>query len=175
MLIRPADPARDADVCAAIYAPFVAGTAISFEAVPPTQAEFAARIERMAATHAFLVAVGDDGTVAGFAYGCPHRERAAYRWATEVSVYLADGCRGRGIGRALYAELLPRLGRRGYQVALAGVALPNDASLALHRACGFEPVGTFRRIGWKDGGWRDVTWLQLELVPAAPTPPPEPA
>jgi len=174
MLIRAADHVRDASACAAIYAPFVADTAVSFESVPPTADEFAARIERMAATHAFLVAVDDDGTLAGFAYGCPHRERAAYRWAAEVSVYLGDGFRGRGVGTALYGELLPLLARRGYQIALAGVGLPNDASLALHRACGFEPVGTYRRIGWKAGRWHDVTWLALDLIPATGAPPAEP-
>ena len=104
MLIRPANPARDAEAIANIYAPYVADTVISFEYVPPTAAEMAARIERLTETHAWLVAE-DAGEVLGYAYGCPHRERAAYRWATEVSVYVDPRHQRRGAGRRLYESL----------------------------------------------------------------------
>ncbi len=176
MLVRLADTdtgtdARgDAAACASIYAPFVSDSAVSFEVQPPGAAEMARRI---AAAHAWLVAE-DDGEVAGFAYGGSHRARAAYRWATEVSVYVHAQHRRRGIGRALYGELLTLLARRGLQVALAGITLPNPGSIALHEALGFEPVGVYRRIGWKAGAWHDVGWWQIELVPAQDGPPPEP-
>lgn len=163
MDIRDADSDRDAEAIAAIYAPFVADTVISFEAAAPTAAEMAARIERLTSTHAWLVAE-DAGEILGYAYGCPHRERAAYRWATDVSVYVDPRHHRRGAGRALYEALFERLAERGYRMALAGIALPNDASVGLHEACGFKPVGVYRRIGFKHGAWWDVGWWQLDLV-----------
>ncbi len=166
MLIRHADPERDAAACLAIYAPFVTGSAISFEAVPPTGSEFADRIARYSSRHAFLVA-DDDGTVAGFAYACPHRERAAYRWTAETSVYVDPGRHGRGIGTALYEQLLSLLRSQGIRLALGGVTLPNDASIALHRRCGFLQIGVYPSVGWKAGAWRDVAWLVCDLDPEA--------
>ncbi len=176
MVIRDADPGGDAAACAAIYAPFVAETAVSLEEEPPSAAEFAGRIERLSRTHPFLVADGGRGVI-GFAYGSMHRERPGYRWAADVSVYLAEEVRGRGIGRALYAELLARLTAQGYWWACAGITLPNEASVALHEALGFELIGVYRRIGWKAGAWRDVAWYQRALRnPEAwsDRPPPEP-
>jgi phosphinothricin acetyltransferase len=173
-VIRHADARRDATACAAIYAPFVAETAVSFEELAPAPEEMATRIERLSASHAFLVAE-IDGDVAGFAYAGPHRERAGYRWAADVSVYVHADHRGTGLGRALYDGLFPLLTRQGIRVAVSGITLPNDASMALHRACGFELVGIYRRIGYKAGAWRDVAWLQLDLAPADDAgPPPEP-
>jgi L-amino acid N-acyltransferase YncA len=163
--IRPANSARDAAAIAAIYAPFVNDTVISFEDVAPTEGEITARIERLTKTHAWLVA-DDGGEILGYAYGCPHRERAAYRWATEVSVYVDPRHQRRGAGRALYGSLLPRLAEQDYRIALAGIALPNDASIGLHEACGFKLVGVYRRIGFKHGEWWDVGWWQLDLAPA---------
>jgi L-amino acid N-acyltransferase YncA len=163
---------RDAEACAAIYAPYVTDTAISFESVPPTAAEMAARIASASRRHAWLV-LEDQGRVVGYAYGGPFNERAAYRWACEVSVYLELGRRRTGAGRALYGALLRRLAERGFRVALAGMTLPNDASVGLHRAMGFEPVGTYRRIGFKHGAWHDVAWTRRTLA-GGPDPPPEP-
>jgi L-amino acid N-acyltransferase YncA len=163
MLIRDADSARDAAACAAIYAPYVRDTAISFEEVPPTPAEMAERIERLTRTHAWLVA--EDGhEILGYAYACPHRERAAYRWTTEVSVYVDTRHQRRGAGRLLYDSLLNILTERGYQVALAVIALPNDTSVAFHESSGFEPAGVYRRVGFKLGEWWDVGWWQLDLA-----------
>ncbi len=164
MLVRHADPARDAAACAAIYAPFVESSATSFEEVAPDAAEFARRIERLAGSHAFLV-VEDERGVSGFAYGSPHRERAAYRWTAEVSIYLGGRARGRGVGRAVYGELLGLLEAQGVCLALAGIALPNPSSVALHKACGFEPVGVYRGVGFKAGTWHDVGWWQRRLRP----------
>ena len=162
MLIRPADPARDAAPCAAIYAPFVSDGWISFELEPPDAAEIARRIEKYAGRHAWLVAEVD-GAIAGYAYGSPHRERAAYASSCDVAVYVDPAHARQGIGRALYAELLPLLAERGYHAAFAGIALPNEASIGLHEAMGFTPVGTYREVGWKQGGWRDVGWWQRLL------------
>ena len=132
MDIRAADSTRDAEAIAAIYAPYVADTVISFEDVPPTAAEMAARIERLTKTHAWVVAE-HGGELLGYAYGCPHRERAAYRWATEVSVYVDPRHQRRGAGRALYEALFGLLADQGYRIGLAGIALPNDASVAAAR------------------------------------------
>jgi L-amino acid N-acyltransferase YncA len=161
-MLRPADPALDAAACAAIYAPHVREGAESFEEVAPSADEMARRIVRLTATHAWLV-FERDGEVAGYAYACPHRERAAYRWAADVSVYVDPAHRRTGIARALYVALFERLREQDIRVATAGITLPNDASVALHESLGFEPVGVFRGIGWKHGAWRDVGWWQLEL------------
>jgi phosphinothricin acetyltransferase len=173
MEIRDADPQRDGAACAAIYAPHVEGGAVSFEEVAPDPAEIAARIELTQATHPWLVA-DTGGGVAGFAYGCRHRARAAYRWSADVSVYVDPGSRRAGVGRALYAELLSRLRAQGFQVACAGITLPNEASVGLHEFFDFEPVGIYRNIGWKAGAWRDVGWWQLQLAPRGEGPPTEP-
>jgi L-amino acid N-acyltransferase YncA len=176
MLIRhaDADAERDAEACAAIYAPYVRDTAISFEQDPPTTAEMAGRIKRLTSTHAWLVAE-DEHEILGYAYACPHRERAAYRWATEVSVYVDPRHQRRGAGRQLYESLLRVLAEQGYRLALAGIALPNDASVALHEACGFESVGVYRRVGFKLGEWWDVGWWQLNLGADGPPREPGPA
>jgi phosphinothricin acetyltransferase len=175
MVIRHADPGRDGAGCAAIYAPYVRDSVASFEEREPSAEEFARRIELISRSHPWLVA-DDDGELAGYAYAAPHRERAAYRWAAEVAVNVAPHRRRQGIGRALYGALLPLLVRQGLRIVCAGITLPNDASVALHESFGMEPVGVYRRIGWKFGAWHDVGWWQGEL--AAPgadgRPPPEP-
>ena len=162
MPIRDAT-AADAAACAAIYAPYVTDTAISFETSPPGAEEMARRIEACLRTHAWLV-LEEERRVVAYAYGGPFRERAAYRWACEVSVYVELGRRRTGAGRALYEQLLSRLTARGYRTALAGMTLPNEASVGLHRALGFEPAGTYRRVGYKHGRWHDVAWAQLMLA-----------
>lgn len=164
--IRDATSA-DAPACAAIYAPYVLDTAISFELDPPTPAEMADRIAATARGHAWLVCE-DDGRVVGYAYGGPHKTRAAYRWTCEVSVYLERTRRRTGTGRVLYDALLTRLTERGFRTAVAGIALPNEASVGMHRALGFDTVGTYRRIGWKHGAWHDVLWMQRDLAADGP-------
>ena len=161
-LVRDASP-QDGAACAAIYAPYVTGTAVTFEAHPPSPAEMAERIATALDGHAWVV-LEDAGRVVGYAYGARFHPRAAYRWACEVSVYLELGRRRTGGGRVLYDALLPRLIDRGFRIAVAGMTLPNDASVGLHAAMGFEPVGTFRRIGFKLGAWHDVAWTQRVLV-----------
>ncbi len=173
MEIRDADPQRDAAACAAIYAPHVEGSVVSFEEDAPDAAAMAGRIAATQVTHPWLVAASGGG-VAGFAYGSRHRERAAYRWSADVSVYVDADSHRAGVGRALYAELLDRLRAQGFHLACAGVTLPNEASVALHESFGFEPVGVYRRVGWKAGAWRDVGWWQLQLMPPSEEPPGEP-
>ena len=161
MRIRDAT-ADDGAACAAIYAPYVTDTAITFEYEPPSATDMAGRIAVAQQSHAWLV-LEDEGRIVGYAYGGRHKERAAYRWACEVSVYLELGRRRGGGGRALYEALLQRLTDRGFRSAVAGMTLPNEASVGLHAALGFEPVGTYRRIGWKLGAWHDVAWVQRQL------------
>ena len=175
MLVRDAGP-EDAPACAAIYAPYVTGTAVSFEAEPPTPDEMRARIASAQAAHAWLVAQdpGEPG-VLGFAYAGPWKARVAYRWSCEVTVYVAAGAQRRGVGRTLYEALFERLANQGFRTLVAGVTLPNDASVGLHRALGFEPIGTFPRIGWKLGQWQDVAYLVRPIGPDGPPRPLAPA
>jgi L-amino acid N-acyltransferase YncA len=170
-VIRDAAP-EDAEACAAVYAPYVTGTAVTFETVPPAPAEMAQRIRAALRRHAWLVCEVE-GRVVGYAYAAPFAAREAYRWACEVSVYCEPGRRRTGAGRALYDVLLTRLAERGFRTAVARMALPNDASLGLHAAFGFEPVGVHRAIGYKLGAWHDVAISQRRLgtgdgVPAEP-------
>jgi L-amino acid N-acyltransferase YncA len=167
MIVRPAVP-QDAPAIAEIYAPFVAGTAVSFEETPPSAVEMLRRIEHAQSRWQWLVA-DVDGTVAGYAYGTRHRERAAYRWSVEVSAYVDLRHHRRGIGRTLYAELLKDLAYKGFCTAFAGITVPNDASVGLHMAMGFAPIGVFRSIGWKMGRWHDVAWFQRTLREGPPT------
>ncbi|MDQ3789137.1 MAG: N-acetyltransferase family protein [Actinomycetota bacterium] len=167
MFVRDASAAGDAAACAAIYAPYVRDTVITFELDPPSEAEMAARIERARKTHAWLVAE-DGGRVVGYAYGSEYKSRAAYRYSCEVSVYVARDHHRGGVGRALYTELFDRLAARGFHMAVAGMTQPNEASAALHKKMGFELIGTYRRIGWKHDNWHDVTWAQRPLTTGTP-------
>ena len=166
VMIRPATP-EDAASLLEIYRPYVEGTAVSFETEVPTVEAFAARIDKALHGWAWLVAE-EDGQCVGYAYGSAHRERAAYRWSTEVSAYIRPGWQGRGLGRTLYQALFEQLAARGYCNALAIVVVPNDASVALHRSVGFEPVGVFKRGGHKFGAWHDVMWLQRTIRESPP-------
>jgi L-amino acid N-acyltransferase YncA len=162
----------DGGACAAIYEPYVTGTAVTFETEPPRTGQMAQRIAGALATHAWVV-LEEDGRVCGYAYGARFKDRAAYRWSCEVSVYVELGRRRRtGAGRELYAALFERLAARGFRIAVAGTTLPNEASVGFHRAMGFEPAGTFRNIGYKFDAWHDVFWMQRPLA-TGKGPPPE--
>lgn len=163
--IRPAT-AADADACARIYAPHVRDGAISFEEVAPDEAEMARRIARASQRHAWLVAE-EQSEVLGYAYATTYRERAAYDWTCESAVYV--GAPGRGLGRALMTALIGALRGRGYATVVAGIALPNPASVGLHEALGFTPAGRLPRVGWKHGRWHDVGFWTLDLGLPAPT------
>jgi len=153
----------DAEDIVAIYTPIVETTTISFETVAPTVDEMRGRIAKALETHAWLVSVDDAGRVDGYVYGSKHRERASYQWSVDVTAYVRSDARGRGIARALYVALCERLAARGYYQAFAGIALPNDASIALHESVGFAHLGTYRHVGFKLGAWRDVGWWQKQL------------
>jgi L-amino acid N-acyltransferase YncA len=171
VIIRPLREA-DAPAMLDIYRHYVESTAISFEEEVPSVHEYAARIRKYVAGWAGVVAE-TKGQVVGYAYGSSHRERAAYRWSVETTVYVAAGAQRSGIGRKLYTALLPMLAGAGFCNAYAGVAQPNPASVALHRAVGFQPIGSFPRVGYKFDRWHDVAWFHLPLrvePPALPRP-----
>lgn len=159
--IRSAVPG-DAAAIAGIYAPYVTGTAISFEETPPTAEEIAHRMSGVPPLP-WLVATVSGGIV-GYAYAGPHRTRTAYRWSVDVSVYLASTHHRCGLGTALYRRLLPELSALGYVNAYAGVTLPNAASVGLHESLGFTPVGLYRDVGYKFGRWHDAGWWHLRLA-----------
>lgn len=160
--------AADAAAVAAIYAPYVAETAISFEEEPPSAEEMAARIAATLQTHPFLVYDPGDGVI-GYAYAGAHAARPAYRWSCNVSAYVAPSRTRRGVGRALYGELLGIVKAQGFHAAFAGVALPNEASVGLHEAMGFRNLGTYREVGFKHGRWHDVGWWRLGLAEGPPS------
>lgn len=159
--IRVAERA-DGTACAAIYRPIVEDTWIAFETEAPSPADMSRRIEAMLLRFPWLVACDGDG-VLGYAYAGAHRERAAYRWSVDVTVYLAEDARRQGLGRRLYSVLFDLLRRQGFRSAFAGIALPNAASEGLHEAMGFRPVGVYTDVGYKMGAWRDVGWWRLGL------------
>lgn len=156
--VRPAG-AEDAAACAAIYAPYVRDTVVSFEVEPPGADEMVARI---AAAHVWLVAE-DAGAAVGYAYARRHRERAAYRYACDVTVYVDAGHQRGGVGTLLYTRLLDEAARLGFHAAFAGIAQPNPGSVALHRRLGFHEVGTYEEVGRKFDAWHDVLWMQRRL------------
>lgn len=166
----------DASACAAIYAHYVHNTVITFETQAPTLEEMSTRIATANARHAWMVAESESepGKLIGYAYGGTWKTRAAYRWSCEVSVYLDPEQRGGGWGKRLYTELFERLAARGYLIAIAGMTLPNPASAALHRHFGFVDAGLNTRIGFKNGAWHDVQWMQRTLAERPEGQPPEP-
>ena len=166
MLVRPAEP-TDAAAMLAIYRPIVEQTVISFELVAPSLDEFAARVRKYLDGWACLVAE-HDGDLVGYAYGASHRERAAYGWSTETSAYVHPDARRMGVGTRLYQDLFAALAERGYCNAYAGITLPNEASVALHRSVGFRDIGRFPTIGWKFGAWHDVGWFHRNLRAGPP-------
>jgi len=168
-LALPSDAARVAE----IYRPAVTDRATSFELEPPDAAEMSKRIATTLERFPWLVAE-EGGRVTGYAYASPHRTRAAYQWSVEVSAYVDESAQRHGVGRAMYEALFRVLVLQGYRNACAGITLPNAASEGFHRSLGFTPVGVFRGVGFKQGAWHDVAWLEQALVPrddASPAPP----
>ncbi len=170
LTLRLAEP-DDGAACATIYRPYVEKTAVSFELEPPSAAEMAARIARVLERTPWVVAELD-GVVCGYAYGSRHRDRAAYDWTVETTVYVDEALPRRGVGRACMTALLAILRLQGFHLVVAGVTLPNDGSVRLHQALGFERIGAFEAIGHKLGRWHGVDWFGLELGPRLTEPPP---
>ena len=166
--IRLAD-GRDAAAVAAIYAPFVDGSATSFEAEPPSAEEIRRRITETTQTYPWLVCECEDA-IAGYAYASWHRTRLAYRWSVETTVYVHPDYRRCGVARGLYTSLFAILSTQGFVNAYAGITLPNARSVAFHEALGFLPLTVYRGIGFKLGQWHDVGWwhLLLRRHPASP-------
>ena len=170
-VIRPAGE-NDARAVAEIYAPYVLETAITFETEPPTVAVMAERIRRTLEIHPWLVA-DRDGEIVGYAYAGKHRERAAYRWTVDVTVYVRGTARSRGVGQTLYRALLEVLRRQGFRSAFAEIVLPNAGSVRLHEAAGFKALGVHKDIGFKLGHWHDIGYWRLALAEGV-APPTEP-
>ena len=152
----------DAAAVARIYDPIVAGTVISFELEPPGPAEMKRRILQALVFAPWLVDERE-GAVRGYAYASRHRDRAAYQWSVDVTVYVDEAHRRKGVGSGLYTKLFPLLRLQNFHAAYAGITLPNAASVGLHQALGFLPVGVYRGVGYKMGAWHDVGWWQLDL------------
>ena len=161
--IRPAR-AEDGAALAALYAPFVRETVVTFEVEPPDADEMAARVAAtLAAGRPWLVAEDAGGRVVGYAYASAWKGRCAYRDVVESTVYVAREAHGRGLGRALMERLLADLAASGFHTVLAGIALPNDASVALHEALGYHQVGRLEEVGHKLGRRIDVGYWQRRL------------
>jgi phosphinothricin acetyltransferase len=167
--LRPAEE-EDAPAIAALYAPFVRDTAITFETEAPDAAAIRARIAAGGERHPWLAALDGKGRLLGYAYATGFRARPAYRFAVETSVYVDPATQRRGIGARLYAQLLATLTAQGFTQAIAAIALPNPASVRLHEAAGFAPSGVYRQVGYKLGAWHDVGLWQCALASAEERP-----
>lgn len=159
----------DSAAIAEIYRPAVVSAPTSFELEPPDAQEFQRRIEKTLAGHPWLVCEHED-QVAGYAYASRHRERAAYQWCVDTSVYVDSKFHRRGIGQALYTSLFRILIAQGFYTAYAGITLPNPGSVGLHESVGFKPLCVYRNVGYKLGSWCDVGWWELSLQPRAAVP-----
>jgi phosphinothricin acetyltransferase len=166
LLIRLA-AAEDSKAIAELYRPFVEDSRISFEEEAPDAPEIARRISNP--IHPWLVA-GEGGRVIAFASTSPMRNRNAYRWSVETGIYVNAAAHGRGIGRQLLSAHLDLLERQGFVTIVAGIALPNDASVALHEKLGFKLSGVERGVGFKLGQWIDVGRWQRDLAPRTSEP-----
>ncbi len=169
MTVRFATEA-DAPGLLAVYAQYI-DTAVTFEYDLPTEAAFAARVRDIAQRWPYLVCQRD-GAVTGYAYAHPARERPAYGWYVELSIYLDRAETGKGLGGRLYGLLLDILRAQGVKTAMGCVTMPNPASEALHAALGFRRIGTSPKAGYKSGAWRDVAWFEKPLAPYDSPPPP---
>ena len=172
--IRAARP-EDAAAIAAIYAPYVETGTVSFELEPPDARAMRGRMASSEGLYPWLVVTNGDeeGGVLGYAYATKFRDRPAYKYIVETSVYLASGTQGQGNGRQLYEALTSTLRAQGFTHAIGAIALPNDYSIRLHESVGFRRTGVLREVGYKQGRWIDVGFWQRELNPAT-IPPLEP-
>jgi phosphinothricin acetyltransferase len=168
--IRLATPS-DAQGILTIYAPHIQKSFCTFENEVPSLEQFSERINKFVQPRPWLVCIIND-VVAGYAYASAHRERVAYQWCCESSVYTHEDFQGKGIGRQLYKALFGILGAQGYRNVYAGITLPNEASIRLHEHCGFTHFATYTNVGYKLGQWKSVGWWQLQLNKYNPKPTP---
>jgi phosphinothricin acetyltransferase len=160
-MIRLADP-NDAQGMLAIYGPYVRDTSYTFETVEPSPKDFADRISAYLTDWPWLVCE-IDGRIAGYAYVSRYRERTAYQWSAECSVYIHDDFLRRGIGRSLYEALFDILQRQGYRNVYAVINLPNEKSVAFHESMQFSHFATYEQVGYKLGRWKNVGWWRRIL------------
>lgn len=160
-IIRSAIP-TDARAILDIYEPYITDTSITFETEVPTIDEFMERMDNIQKRYPYLVYEAD-GVIIGYAYASKHRERAAYRYSADVSVYVKPSYHKQGIGKALYTKLFDLLRDQGIYTVYACITVPNDASIELHKSLGFTEVGTFHNAGYKLGKWHDVIWFEKAL------------
>lgn len=153
---------RDAEAILSIYAPYIEQTSFTFETCVPSLTAFEERMKGIVGKYPYLVAIEHD-QITGYAYAHRQAERAAYQWNAELSVYVAQNRRGRGLGRALSEAVIRLLELQGIRNVFSLITLPNDASVHMHKALGFRQVGTQYQAGYKLGAWHDVGWFQKQL------------
>lgn len=162
MVIRSATE-RDARALAAVYNPYVVETVVTFEETPVSEAEMARRVRVVLGASLPWLVAEQGGTIMGYAHASEWKGRCAYRFSVETTVYVAAGAAGRGIGSRLYDALVPILQAGTSHTAIAGIALPNPASVSLHEKFGFQKVAHFKEVGFKGGSWVDVGYWQRML------------
>jgi phosphinothricin acetyltransferase len=174
MMIRAIE-SQDVQACLEIYSPFITHSAVSFELDVPTLSEFQQRVSQITRKYPWLVAI-ENNEVLGYAYASNYRDRLAYQWNVEVSVYVHADQKQKKIGQTLYTELLRLLQLQGFCKAFAVIAIPNEASVKFHAHMGFKEFALYEKVGFKVGKWHDVLWMQYELnatanpiAPLAPT------
>ena len=146
-----------------IYKPYVEKTAITFEYDVPTVEQFRDRIKKITKKFPYLVAE-EDGEILGYAYAMSFHERIAYQWTVEVSVYLAENIRGKGVGKKLYLQLEELLKNQGIKTLTACITYPGSGSIEFHEKLNFEKVAHFKKVGFKLDAWHDVVWYQKNIA-----------
>ena len=171
--VRAAAP-EDAEQLLEIYTPFVISedsslSNVSFELAAPDVEEFRQRIQDISKQFPYLV--GEvNGQILGYVYCHPYRERLAYQWAVEVTIYLAPAGQGKGLGRLLYETMEKLLCLQGVTMAYSCITVGNDHSIKMHEALGYRLIGTFTNSGYKNGQWLDTVWLEKQLQPCPKQP-----
>jgi len=161
-LIRHVSSADTAAICD-IYNPYILETVISFEEQAVSVQTMKERIKKVSTDHLPWYVFEQNGEILGYAYATPWRVRYAYRFSVEVSVYVRQGHAGKGIGQSLYQQLFNELKQRGIHTVIAGIALPNEASIALHEKTGMRQVAHFHEVGYKAGRWIDVGYWEMHI------------
>jgi len=162
---------QDAEQLLEIYGPYITDTAYTFETELPSVEEFQGRMNKYMARYPWIVAVEGE-QIKGYVYASLHRDREAYQWTCECSVYLREEWKGKGLGKLLYDGLFELLKMQGFRNVYAGITKPNDASERMHQKCGFEEFAVYENVGMKFDVWHHVGWWKLRLNEYDPSPPP---
>jgi L-amino acid N-acyltransferase YncA len=162
---------NDAAQVREIYSPNILDAAISFETGVPSMEEIQVRIETILQKYPWIVCVVDDQIV-GYVYASKHRDREAYQWSCECTIYMHNDFKGKGIGKELYQLLFKILELQGFKNVYAGITLPNNGSVSIHEKCGFKHFATYENIGYKFGNWHSVGWWKLQINDYDLQPPP---